>query len=76
MTTIFNLPILIEWAKFQPDTSFFIPCLERRKVQKFVTSECTRLGLDVVSKQVIENGVYGLRVWRKGVILAPHSTSA
>jgi hypothetical protein len=76
MTTVFHLPILIEWTKFQPGTSFFIPCLERRKVQKFVMGECARLNLDVVSKQVIENGVYGLRVWRKEVILALHSTSA
>ena len=76
MTTVFNLSILIEWVKFQPGTSFFIPCLQRKKVQKFVMSECARLGLDVVSKQVIENGVYGLRVWRREVILAPHSTSA
>jgi len=45
-------------------------------VQRFVMSECARLGLDVISKQVVENGVYGLRVWRKEVILAPHSTSA
>jgi|DEB19_MinimDraft_3_1074340.scaffolds.fasta_scaffold202660_2 hypothetical protein len=76
MTTVFNLPILIDWAKFQPGTSFFIPCINRKQVQKFVMSECARLGLDVISKQVVENGVYGLRVWRKEVILAPHSTSA
>ena len=76
MTTVFNLSILIEWVKFQPGTSFFIPCLQRKQVLKFVTSECARLGLDVVSKQVIANGVYGLRVWRKEVILSPHSTSA
>lgn len=76
LTTILGLPLLIEWQKFQPGTSFFVPCLNRREVQRFITRESERHGLDVVSKQVVEKGVYGVRAWRKDVILHPHSASS
>jgi hypothetical protein len=72
---ILGLPLLIEWHKFQPGTSFFVPCLNRREVQRFITQESARHGLDVISKQVVEKGVYGVRAWRKEVILHTHSTS-
>lgn len=61
---ILNLPLLIEWNKFQPGTSFFVPCLDRKGVQNFILQEAKRLGLSVVSKQVIENKIYGVRTWR------------
>jgi hypothetical protein len=70
---VLGLPILIEWEKFQPGTSFFIPCLDRRAMERFITREVVRHHLNVVCKQVVENGVYGLRVWRKEDILPPHS---
>lgn len=72
---ILGLPLLIEWDKFKPGTSFFVPCIDRREVQRFIKAETTRLGLNVVCKQVIENEVYGLRVWRIDGILPPHSAS-
>jgi len=72
---VFNLPILIRWTKFQPGASFFIPCVDRREVERFVRSEAKRLRLDVVTKQVIEKGVYGLRVWRKEPTIDAHSAS-
>jgi hypothetical protein len=61
---ILNLPLLIEWHKFQPGTSFFVPCLERKPVENFILQEAKRLGLSVVCKRVIENKVFGVRVWR------------
>ena len=70
---VMGLPILIEWAKFQPGTSMFIPCIDRRPVEKFILQETSRLKLNVVCKQVIENNVYGLRVWRVDGIVPPHS---
>ena len=73
---ILGLPLLVEWHKFQPGTSFFVPCIDRREVQRFITHESKRHGLDVVVKQVIENNVYGVRVWRKSGILPAHSASS
>jgi hypothetical protein len=63
---IMGLPLLIEWDKFKPGTSFFVPCIDRQAVERFVRSEARRLKLDIVCKQVIEDKKYGLRVWRKG----------
>ena len=69
MLTILNLPLLIQWEKFKPGTSFFVPCIDRRLTQRFVEAEAKRLGIDVLCKQVVEKGKYGLRVWRVGDIL-------
>lgn len=69
-----GLPILIEWDKFQPNTSFFIPCINRRDIEKFVRGECKRLRVEVVTKQVIENNILGLRVWRVDASMPPHSS--
>ena len=68
-----GLPVLIEWDKFHPGTSMFIPCLDRRAMERFITREVVRHHLSVVCKQVVENGVYGLRVWRVGGTVPPHS---
>jgi hypothetical protein len=69
MLTILNLPLLIQWEKFKPGTSFFAPCIDRRLTQRFVETEATRLGIKVLCKQVVEKGKYGLRVWRLDDIL-------
>jgi hypothetical protein len=69
MLTILNLPLLIQWEKFKPGTSFFVPCIDRRLTQRFVETEATRLGIKVLCKQVVEKGKYGLRVWRLDDIL-------
>lgn len=70
---VMGLPLLIEWDKFRPGTSFFVPCIDRRAVERFVRQEAKRLRVHVVCKQVIERGVLGLRVWRPDVIVSPHS---
>lgn len=61
---ILGLTLLIDWSKFQPGTSFFVPCIDRRLTQRFVESEARRIKVDILCKHVIENGKYGLRVWR------------
>jgi hypothetical protein len=61
---ILNIPLLVKWDKFKPGTSFFVPCIDRRLTQRFVEEEAARLKFEIVCKQVIEKGVYGLRVWR------------
>jgi hypothetical protein len=74
MLTILNLPVLIQWEKFKPGTSFFVPCIDRRLTQRFVETEAKRIGVEVLCKQVVEKGKFGLRVWRVDAILAPHSS--
>lgn len=71
---VMGLPLLIKWNDFQPGTSFFIPCINRREVERFVLREARRLRVNVVAKQVVERGVYGLRVWRTDDIVPPHSS--
>ena len=71
---VLNLPLLIEWGKFKPGTSFFVPCVDRREVERFVRREARRLQLNVVCKQVVENNILGLRVWRVDASIHPHSS--
>lgn len=62
---IMGMPLLIEWNKFKPGTSFFVPCIDRQNVEQFVKAEAKRMKFDIVCKHVIEENMYGLRVWRK-----------
>ena len=66
---------LIEWSKFYPGTSFFIPCLQRVKMERFVLAEAKRIKVEVLCRRVIERGIYGLRVWRLSDTVHPHSSS-
>ena len=71
-----NQTLTIEWHKLKPGTSFFVPCIDRSGVQKLITKEAKRLKInDLIYKQVVENGIYGLRVWRDNPILHSHSVS-
>lgn len=70
-----NLPIVIRWDKFVPESSFFIPCIDRLGMERYIRREAKRLRVDVLCKQVIENGVYGLRVWRTDSRMPSHSVS-
>ena len=63
--------LLIEWAKFKPGTSFFVPCWDRRGMVLHISAEARRLRVDIVAKSVIERGMYGVRVWRVDATLDP-----
>jgi hypothetical protein len=65
----------IEWSKFRPGASFFIPCLQRVKMERFVLAEARRIKVQVLCRRVVENGVYGLRVWRLDDTVGLHSSS-
>jgi len=64
MLSVLGLPIEIQWNKFVPGTSIFIPCLNRVPVANYITKTTKRLGFKIVIKFVVENDIYGLRVWR------------
>lgn len=56
----------IDWRKFKPGKSFFVPCLDAEEAKAVVKNTMDRLGFEVKVKLVIENGFRGLRVWRMG----------
>jgi len=52
------------WMRLECGDSFFVPCLDRKAHEKELLAEAKRLGMEVKCKQVVENGIYGLRLWR------------
>ena len=54
----------IDWSKFKPGRTFFIPCLDLDAAKKEIEAVTKRLHYSVEMKGVVENGVKGLRVWR------------
>lgn len=54
----------IDWTKFKPGCSFFIPCLDANEAKQVVKATMERLDFDVKVKLVIEDGFRGLRIWR------------
>jgi len=60
-----DLDYQINWRKFKKGTSFFVPCLKLQESKTTVLAVTKRLGFKVAIKAVIEDGIKGLRVWRK-----------
>lgn len=54
----------LDWVAFKKGTSVFFPCLDGKRAKEEVSPVFKRLGVPVVMKVVIEEGVRGLRVWR------------
>ena len=54
----------LNWAKFRRGHSFFVPCIDVQEAKHEVLRVTERLGIDVVMKVTVEDGVKGLRVWR------------
>jgi hypothetical protein len=59
-----GLAYQINWKAFKRGTSFFLPCLDTAEAMEEVKSITTRLRYDVVIRDVIEEGVRGIRTWR------------
>ena len=54
----------INWRKFRPGCSFFVPCIDHAAARETLAVVTKRLKIKTVSKVVIEDGISGLRVWR------------
>lgn len=54
----------IDWPKFQPGSSIFIPAIDTDDAVEAMTRESKRLEFEFVYKVVVEKGVKGIRVWR------------
>lgn len=72
---ILDVPVYVEWDKFVPGASFFVPCVNVHPVRRDILKEVARLKLEVTIKQVVENDKVGLRVWRNHDKVPPHSPS-
>jgi len=64
MLKILNQILLIPWKRFEPEQFIFVPCLDRRAHAQDILEEAQRLGIEVICKQVVEDGKFGLRIWR------------
>lgn len=54
----------VNWAKFKPGYSFFVPCIDCTKAKEQLVEYTRKHGIRVITKVVIVDGVRGLRVWR------------
>jgi hypothetical protein len=54
----------IDWPKFVPGSSIFIPAVDIEAAKKAIEKESKRLEFEYAAKVVIEDGVQGIRVWR------------
>jgi hypothetical protein len=61
---IHTIKFEVEWDKFKPYSSFFIPCLNWKYAKEIVKKECKKRNILVVIRLSIEDGVRGIRVWR------------
>lgn len=57
----------IQWKKFRPGMSIFIPCLDPKRARTQLIAVTRRLKIKILTKVVIEEGIRGLRVWRERV---------
>jgi hypothetical protein len=55
----------IDWHKFKPNTTFWIPCLNTQETKAMLRAEILRRKMRCVVKVSVENGILGVRVWRR-----------
>jgi hypothetical protein len=54
----------IPWKKFRKGASMFFPCLHPARARKQVLVVTRPLGIKILTKVEIRDGIRGLRVWR------------
>lgn len=54
----------IDWPKFQPGSSIFIPAVDTKAAIEAIKREAARLEFQFIHKIVVEDGIKGIRVWR------------
>ena len=64
MIQIHGITFDIEWDKFKPSSSFFIPCLNTKEAKRVLKIACKHKKFKVRMKVVVDNKIRGIRVWR------------
>ena len=54
----------VEWDKFEPHSSFFIPCLDIKEAKRIIKLAVARHKFKVRMKTTTLDGIRGIRVWR------------
>lgn len=54
----------VNWKAFKKGTAIFIPCIDPRKAKTQVLVVTKRLGIKILTKVVVQDGIRGLRIWR------------
>ena len=54
----------VQWGKFRKGTSLFFPCLDRKAAVKALKRVAAKQKIQVVIREVIEEGIRGVRMWR------------
>jgi len=54
----------VNWRNFKRGYSIFIPCLDCYQVKQDIFLVLKRLRKRAIAKNVVEDGIRGLRVWR------------
>ena len=57
----------INWRAFKPGTSIFLPCLDVAAAKAQVIAVTKRLGVNILVKVEIRDGIRGLRIWRERI---------
>jgi len=64
MIEIHGINFDVQWDKFEPHSSFFIPCLDTKESKRVIKLETTRHKFKVRMKTTTKDKVRGVRVWR------------
>lgn len=56
--------VVVDWSKFTPGASVFIPCVNTTKAINDLVLATGISKSDIEKRVRIENGKYGVRVWR------------
>lgn len=64
MLEIETVKYRINWAKFKPGYSFFVPCVNPANARKELERFAKLHRMELVVKLMLVDGVQGLRVWR------------
>jgi hypothetical protein len=59
-----GVQVQIEWHKFKLGSSFFLPCIAHERMIRAITQRADDRGFKVKTIAHIENGMWGIRVWR------------
>jgi hypothetical protein len=55
----------VNWRTFKRNKSIFVPCLNPAHAAEDILRVTKRLRVQVLMKEVIVEGIRGLRVWRQ-----------
>jgi predicted RNA binding protein with dsRBD fold (UPF0201 family) len=62
--TIAGVDYEVQWGKFRKGTSLFFPCLDRKAAVKELKRLAGKQKIQVIIREVIEEGIRGVRMWR------------